>query len=92
MLRAMSRLRALLAGSKKLLQDVEHAFPEGGVQHEAEDLLERCEQLGIEGVDKFGANVGSIEKFLSMLSELRTAILFAGHGAHREAPLPSSLR
>ena len=81
MFRVMSRLQALFSGREKYLQDVEHAFPEGGVQREAELLLERCEQLGIEGVDKFGANVSGIDKFLSMLSEVRTAILFARLGA-----------
>ncbi len=81
MFRAMSRLQALFSGREKQLQKVEHAFPEGGVQREAELLLERCEQLGIEGVDKFGSDVGSTDKFMSMLSEVRTAILFAGLGA-----------
>lgn len=60
---------------------MEHAFPEGGVQHEAEDLLERCEQLGIEGVDKVTTDVDTIQKLFPVFCEIRTAILFARLGA-----------
>lgn len=82
MLRAMSRLRALLAGRQDFLQEVEEALPEGGVRRrEAEDLLERCEQLGIEGVDKFSPDVSNMDKLFPVFAEIRTAILFARLGA-----------
>lgn len=77
----MSRLEALFVGRENHLEAVEHAFPEGGVRREAELLLAQCDQLGIEGAGKFGSNVGSSDKFMSMLSEVRTAILFARLGA-----------
>ena len=77
----MSRLDALLVGRETLLHEVERVSPTGGIRREAATLLGRCEQLGVEGVEKIGANVGGIDKFFAILSEFRTAILFANLGA-----------
>lgn len=77
----MDSLQALFTGREKHLEAVDHAHPEGGVQQEAIRLIAQCEELGIKGVNKLGSDVGSPDKFMSILSEVRTAILFARLGA-----------